>query len=81
MKAKIIKPKIDEQHKFGVAVPTDGGPLMIIETYATKKELEIGYAEWKQFAFNARITKPYPIELIGKNEECKILKEIFDQDV
>lgn len=79
MKSEIFEPNINKQHKFGVVVPTASGPMVIIQTYATKEKLKTGYAEWKKHAIDKGITKPYPVKFIGRgNNKCKILKEMID---
>lgn len=77
MKMELFSTKIDVQHRFGVAVPTEGGTMAIIQTYETKELLENDYREWQKYASERGITKPYPIEFLDNNGRCKILTDIL----
>ncbi len=77
MEIKVFKPKVKEQERFAVAVPTDKGIMAIIQTYASKEQLETGYKHWKEDASQKGLTKPYPIEILDKDLKCKILEDLL----
>ena len=73
---EFFEPKIDKNHKFGVAIPSsdDKGQrgMSIIETYPNLMELELGYLNWKTYADEKRIVKPYKVEMTGTGR-CRVI--------
>jgi hypothetical protein len=72
-----LEPNIDKQHKLAVALYTDKGIMMVIQTYPNMEELKTGYKECYDFARQSGLTKPLPIELIGETGKCHILQELL----
>ena len=73
-----FKPRIKEEERFAVAVPTEGGIVVVIQTYHNMEQLETGYKDWLKYASQRNITKPYPIELLDDSGKCKILTALVD---
>lgn len=83
MTLRICRPKrINPNDRFGVAVPVEGGNLMIIETFPSREQLETGYNDFYLIAKNIDLTFPLPIEYIQDVSErgvgkCKILVDLI----
>ena len=74
--------RIDLKDRFGVAIPVEGGRVMVIETFPSREQLETGYNDFYQMAKDLKITLPLPIEYIGEVSErgvskCKILVDLI----
>jgi hypothetical protein len=75
----IFRPKINKNHKYGVAIPLVSGNFSLLQTYPDMDELKSGYRSWYNFAWKRGVTKPLPVEKTEDDwSKCSLMKEVIN---
>lgn len=74
--------RIDPRDRFGIAVPVEGGSIMVIKTFPSREQLETGYNDFYRIAKDLKLALPLPIEYIREVSErgvskCKVLVDMI----
>ncbi len=80
MRYPVYKTEINPDHKYALAMFTDG-PLMVFQSFPSIGQLEQGYLDSYRFAELENLTKPVPVEILSGDNKSGNLEVVILRDM